>query len=372
MNAAPKLALGLMSGTSMDGVDAALLETDGEGFIRPGQALTVSYSPALRSRLRDAVNSRDPTLWAVIEPEVTRVHAAAANALISALGMDASGLSVIGCHGHTMLHEPDAGRTVQIIDGQSLANALGVPVVTEFRRADVAAGGQGAPLIPVYHQAIAATIERPVAIVNIGGVANVTYIDQDLGLLAFDTGPGGALIDDWVSRHTDQHFDAGGSIALQGCPDLAVVQAMGRHPYFAKKPPKSLDRDDFNLDLLSGKSLADGAATLTAFSAECIARAARFFPKPVKRWLVTGGGRHNQALLDRMRRLLTVPVKPIESIGHNGDGLEAHGFAYLAVRHLRTLPISFPTTTGAPRPLCGGTIFQPAVAHRATSGMATG
>jgi anhydro-N-acetylmuramic acid kinase len=243
MGSEPIVALGLMSGTSMDGIDAALIETDGEERLRPLAFLTEPYEPAFRARLAEAVASgrAQPAL----AEELTRLHAAAVAALIRRAGTAAAAVGLIGFHGHTIFHAPQERRTVQIGDGGLLARLTGIAVVNDFRSADVAAGGQGAPLAPVFHRAIAAALDKPLAVLNIGGVANVTWIGRDGGLLAFDTGPGNALIDDWALAHTGRPVDEGGRLAASGRAAEGPLAAMMADGYFARRPPKSLDRNHF-------------------------------------------------------------------------------------------------------------------------------
>ena len=354
-------AIGLMSGTSMDGVDAALVRTDGERVETTGPALTLPYAAAFRQSLRQCLGPQPeaPNLLPEVERTLTLHHAEAVRALLARAGLAAEAVGVVGFHGHTVFHAPDQRQTRQIGDGALLAQETGLPVCFDFRSADVAAGGQGAPLVPIYHAALARDLPRPLAVVNIGGVANVTWLPEDPAsphLMAFDTGPGNALVDDWMLRHTGQIMDAGGAVAARGQVDEARLDALMRHPWFAAPPPKSLDRQDFTglLPLLEGLSLADGAATLTAFTAAALARAAAFFPAPPRRWLVCGGGRHNQALMAALVARLPAAVEPGEAVGWDGDALEAQAFAFLAVRSRRGLPLTFPGTTGVAQPLAGG------------------
>lgn len=349
------LALGLMSGTSLDGVDAALVETDGVAVERFGVALTAAYPPELRQRLRGVLGGTGPV--AEVERDITVFHAEVVAKVLAEAGLTAAEIDVVGFHGHTILHRPEQRRTWQIGDGRLLAELTGIPVVNDFRTADVQAGGQGAPLVPVFHRALAAGIARPVAVLNLGGVGNVTWIDEGDGLLAFDTGPGNALIDDWALAHTGTPVDAGGSLARAGRVVADRVEDFARHPFFGRVPPKSLDRDDFRqfaARLVAGLSAEDGAATLTAFTARAVARAREHFPRPVVRWLVCGGGRHNPAIMAALAAELGVPVEPVEAVGWDGDALEAQAFGYLAVRSLRGLALTYPETTGGPRPLSGG------------------
>ena len=351
--------IGLMSGTSLDGVDAAWLETDGETVTEFGPTLTIPYDDTLRGDLRLILDraagmaESDPLLADSVA-RLTEYHVRA----VRELGVDAD---LIGFHGQTILHQPDRGRTWQVGDAALLARATGLPVAHDFRTGDVAAGGEGAPLVPVYHAALASTLPRPLAILNIGGVANVTWIGEDGDLAACDTGPGNGPLDDWTMRHTGERFDRDGALAASGRADLAVLAGLMAHPYFARPAPKSLDRLNFSRSLaasgLDALTAKDGAATLAAFTAAAVA-AARF-PAPPRRWLVCGGGRHNPAIVEALRRALPVPVEPVEAEGWDGDALEAQCFGFLAARVARGLPLSFPGTTGVPAPTLGGRIAMP-------------
>lgn len=362
----PQRAVGLMSGTSLDGIDAALLTTDGESIEAIGPACTLPYPESFRSRLRgllgrepaDGGDDRD-----VIEELVDR-HAEAVRALLAGAGLSAADVDVVGFHGQTVLHRPAKRQTVQIGCGQRLADALDIPVVAGFRTADVAAGGQGAPLVPLYHAALARRLPRPLAVLNIGGVANVTWIGKDAAeppLLAFDTGPGNALLDDFVSAHAGRPFDAGGELAATGRIDGPRVMAWLRQPWFRRPPPKSLDRDDFRFarDAVAGMPIADAVATLTAFTARSAALALLLLPEAPQRWLVCGGGRHNRLLMTLLADSLGAPVEAVEAAGWRGDFIEAEAFAFLAVRSCRGLPLTLPSTTGVPRALTGGTRHNP-------------
>ncbi len=350
-----------MSGTSLDGIDVAALATDGRGRVAAGPALTVPYPDAFRERLRGVLGGAGPIAEiAAVEAELTRLHAEA----VAQFRARHPGVAVdlVGFHGHTILHRPAERRTWQIGDGALLARLIGADVVADFRGADVAAGGEGAPLAPLYHAALAADRAKPVAILNLGGVGNVTWIgprvnDGAENILAFDTGPGNALIDDWVRRHAGRSADIDGLLARAGQVAAAHVARFLERPYFARKPPKSLDRDEFQGAIPDDLGLADGAATLTEISAAAVAAATRHFPAPPREWLVCGGGRRNPALMAALARLLAVPVRAVEAVGWDGDALEAQAFAYLAVRSVRGLPLSLPSTTGAPRPMRGGRFF---------------
>ncbi len=351
--------IGLMSGTSLDGVDAAWLETDGERIGAFGPTLTLPYDDRLRADLRHILDHA-PTL----DPDDPQLNSAVARLTdyhvraVAAIGRPAD---LIGFHGQTILHQPDRRRTWQIGDAAELARRTGIPVAHDFRAADVAAGGQGAPLAPVYHAALARDVAKPLAVLNIGGVANVTWIGADAELVAFDTGPGNGPLDDWTARHAGAAFDRDGALARSGRTVDVVLDRLLADPYFSRPPPKSLDRLDFAASLatsgLERLSPADGAATLVAFIAAAVAAAA--LPAPPARWLVTGGGRHNPAIMVALRARLGVPVDPVEAMGWDGDAIEAQCFGFLAARTRAGLPISFPGTTGAPHPMTGGRMAEP-------------
>lgn len=351
-------ALGLMSGTSLDGVDVALIETDGEHRVTTGPGSTYPYPPELRDAIRGCLGGERPP--GKVEDVMTEFHAAAVEALLDAGGFRSEEIDVVGFHGHTILHMPEARRTWQIGNGRLLAHRIGIDVVNDFRSADVAAGGQGAPFASLYHAALAAGLEKPLAVLNIGGVANVTWIGENGAILAFDTGPGNALIDDLVFERNRHSHDQDGRLAAAGKVDEGVLRTLLSDPYFKKSPPKSLDRDAWNTGLLTWHRLEDAAATLTAFTVAAVGQSRDHFPAPPVRWLVTGGGRHNPTMMDFLARQLSVPVEPVEAAGWDGDSLEAQAFAYLAVRSLKGLPLSVPGTTGVPRPMTGGKLHRAA------------
>ena len=350
------LAIGLISGTSMDGIDAALIETDGQTIHRRGPALTHPYRPDLRARL--LAIAADPALartaLAAEEEAVGWANLEAAERLLAMAGLAPAAVRVVGMHGQTVLHRPDERMTRQLGLGALVAAGLGIDVVDGFRQADLAAGGQGAPLVPLYHLALAKELEKPLAILNLGGVANVTWLGQDDRLVAFDTGPANAMIDDWVAQHRGLPYDAGGHIAAAGQVDLSRLAELQDHAFFRRPPPKSLDRNAFSAASIAGLSLADGAATLAAFTIAAVARAREHFPAPARSWLVTGGGRHNLSLMSGLTQALGLPVCPVEDVGWSGDHLEAECFGFLAVRSLLGLPLSLPSTTGVPQPMPGG------------------
>ena len=356
------LAVGLMSGTSMDGIDAALIRTDGLDRVERLAFVGIAYDEAFRADLRAAMATalamRRPGPHDLIDRvarELTLRHAAAVKALLKAAKLDAAAVAVAGFHGQTVAHRPERGWTWQAGDGALLAQETGIAVVSDFRSADVAAGGQGAPLAPAYHRALVAPLlaEGSVAVLNLGGVGNITWFGDD-GWGSFDTGPANALIDDWVRAEGGLSHDAGGALAGTGSVHDDVLTNMLDLEWFDLAPPKSLDRADFSIGAVRGLSLADGAATLTAFTAATVAEALRHVPVRPGRLLVTGGGRHNGTLMRMLTARTNIPALPVETVGWDGDALEAEAFAYLAVRTLKRLPISFPQTTGVAVPMLGG------------------
>ena len=363
----PLRAIGLMSGTSMDGVDAAYVETDGARAIVRGETLTTPFGRDFRARLKayiltDPVRDGGPAEKA-FEAELTDLHVKAVRALAARLGKDLSEIDIVGFHGQTIWHKPAQRLTWQMGDGAALARALGVPVAYDFRGDDVRAGGQGAPLLPIFHAALAPPSQEPIVILNVGGVGNITWMrggDADFeGLLGFDTGPGNGLVDDWVMKHFDMPMDSGGAIAARGRVHEDIVEAMLRAPFFARKPPKSLDRFEFSTQPVDHLSPEDGAATLTAFTAACVVQGLTHCPAKPSRIFVAGGGRHNETLMQMLAQRAGVVVASVDALGWQGDALEAQAFAYFAVRTSRGLPLTFPGTTGIAAPLNGGKIARP-------------
>ena len=365
-------AIGLMSGTSYDGVDVALIDTDGEAVGRVGPTGYRGYSDEEKGVLRRAMAAaiglarRDdrPSFLAEAEAIVTAAHAEAVEAFLAANGMPANKVAVVGFHGQTVLHDPERRLTVQLGDGHALAKRLQIPVVYDFRAADVAAGGEGAPLVPVYHRALTRILDRPhpVGVLNLGGVANLTFIDGDSDLLACDVGPGNALIDDFLRLRTGAPFDRDGETAAAGKFDEAVVTRLLRHPFFARRLPKSLDRNAFRHWIaeegeLANKSTEDGAATLAAITAAAVQGAVALLPRPPKSWIAAGGGTRNTTLMRMLKeRLAPARIETADAVGWSADALEAQAFAYLAVRSLHALPLTYPTTTGVPTPMTGGVL----------------
>jgi len=365
--------LGFMTGTSLDAVDMAVIETDGHDILSFGPAGEMKLDGETRAVIEDAIedafdwerDEEEPDSFEDARMAVADAHLAAALGFMAVNGVKSSALDLVGVHGQTVLHEaptPDLpGRTVQLIDAASVAEGLGVTTAFDFRSADVAAGGQGAPLAPVYHAALVrkAGMEGPVAVLNLGGVGNITLIRADGELEAFDTGPANGMVDLLVQSRMKKRMDEGGRLAAAGAVDQAVLGAYLAHPYFAASGPKSLDRFDFSLDPVADLSLEDAAATLTAFAAQAVALGVARCSEQPKEIVVCGGGRHNPVLLAAIRERVGVPVSTAEDKGWRGDSIEAEAFAFLAARCRLGLPISFPGTTGVSAPMTGGRIVEP-------------
>ena len=368
-------AIGLMSGTSMDGIDVALIETDGERVTQFGPSAIHFYNEYEEGVLRRAMEAAPrlrarherPGVIAAAESIVTALHAAAVKAFLDANAIDRQTIDVVGFHGQTVLHRPAEKLTVQLGDGAALAREVGIKVVYDLRAADVAAGGHGAPLVPVFHRALAAKLDRPhpIAVLNLGGVANITFIDGDSDPIACDTGPANALIDDFMRSRNGVTLDKDGRAAAAGRVDQDAIVQLLAHPFFAEATPKSLDRNDFREWIavhagLAEMSTEDGAATLTMLTAASVARIVALLPRAPNSWIVAGGGARNPTLVRMLaERLHPAVVVTANEVGWSADALEAQAFAFLAVRSLKGMPLTFPTTTGAPRPMTGGVLVQP-------------
>ena len=373
-------AIGLMSGTSLDGVDVALIETDGEdvrvvrshnGYLEPlGPTGYRAYTDEDRELLRRAlvdsegVTDRDERPGCLPEAEafVTAAHAEAVEVFLADNGLNPADIDVVGFHGQTVVHRPDQRMSVQIGNGTALSRRLGIPVVSDMRHADVLAGGQGAPLVPVFHKALAKAsgFEGALGILNIGGVSNATLIASNGDVIAFDTGPGNALIDDWMRERTGRPLDDGGRTAARGRPDEPLLAWLLIHPFFARRPPKSLDRNWFSHKLAGQLTTEDGAATLTAFTARAVARALDHAPEIPTRWIVAGGGARNGELMRLLNYHLRAEITTADAIGWSSAYLEAQAFAHLAVRSMMGLPITYPSTTGVREAMTGGVLSRPA------------
>ncbi len=370
-DAAGTWAIGLMTGTVLDGnIDIALLRSDGETIAAFGPWDLAPYPDAVRTLLPPTLAAArawnfegpEPALFAEAEAALTHAQAAAVMIFLRAHGLSPADIDVIGFHGQTVLHRAPAqgraGRTRQLGDGALMARLTGIDTVHDFRTADVEAGGQGAPLAPIYHVALlrAAAPGEPGAVLNLGGVGNITSWDGDAGLVAFDTGPGNAPLNDWIRRHDVGEMDRDGVIAAGGRVDESRLARLLAHPWLDRPFPKSLDRDDFTAAMADGLTLADGAATLTAFTAGCVARGLALLSQPPSRLVVCGGGRRNPVLMQALAEHTGVVIERAEQQGWRGDAIEAECFAYLALRRRHGLPISFPGTTGVRAPMGGGVL----------------
>lgn len=360
---------GTMSGTSLDGVDVAVLTTDGEAHLEPDVTHFQGYTDDERKILNAAfdagpqITDRTDRSGIVGEAEeiVTRVHI---EALRDGINASRQTVEYVGFHGQTIFHDPSRKLTVQIGDAQAIADALSIPVIHDMRQNDVMQGGEGAPLAPVFHGAMVEALqaEKPAIFLNIGGVANVTCVNADGSLLAFDTGPGNALLDDLMQAEFGERMDMGGKIAESGRIHSDVLAGLLSHPFFDRKPPKSLDRRDFHtfaLNRLEGLSAPDKLATLTKFTVQAIMRAHEWFPQAPNTMIVSGGGAKNPIMMAHLQTVSSIVPQIASDLGWDDVFIEANAFAYLAARHLRGLPISYPGTTSVPEPMTGGEIAHP-------------
>ncbi|HRJ68718.1 MAG TPA: anhydro-N-acetylmuramic acid kinase [Beijerinckiaceae bacterium] len=351
-------AIGVISGTSMDAIDVALVRTDGEQAVRTGPARSYPYHRLLREELLAVIDNpyrAEHLPMPELDDAVADAHSNAVMRFMAENAIAREQVDLVGFHGQTVFHAPQHKLTRQLGDGPRLARRLGIPVVWKFRHADVAAGGEGAPFVPLYHRALAAGLQKPLIILNLGGVANITWLDGE-GIVAMDTGPASALLDDFVQKRLGKPFDENGALAASGSVNVAVLMKLLDNPFFDRPPPKSLDRNEFHQGaaLVEGLSDADGAATLAAFTVEATLKCLPLLASRPGRLLVTGGGRRNSTFMKLFAARLGIPVEPVEAVGWDGDALEAQCFAYLAVRSRRDLPLSLPTTTGVPQPMPGG------------------
>lgn len=365
-------AIGLMSGTSMDGIDVAAMFTDGGSVVERGPGAFYAYDAAFSRRIEAALEvakqigdrHERPGGLDALERDITSRHTEAVKQFLRNAPEHYRNPDVLGFHGQTVLHRPEQALTVQLGDGQLLAKTTGIGVVHDMRANDMVQGGQGAPLVPVYHAALTGALpdhlrRYPVAFINIGGISNVTYVAKHGDPIAFDCGPGNALIDQWVSAHAGVPLDQNGKIASEGGVVERVVDAYLENPYFERAAPKSLDRGDFTLEQAEGLELADGARTLAAVSAKSIFEASKYMPEMPKLWMLCGGGRKNPHIRGDLSELVEPSggeVIVAEDANLDGDTTEAEAWAYLAVRSLKGLPLTFPTTTGCAKPVSGGTI----------------
>jgi anhydro-N-acetylmuramic acid kinase len=366
-SATPLWAIGLMTGTALDGfVDVALIRTDGETVFEFGEFGLFPYSDADRTVLADAVaaarawafDGPEPAIFAAAEATITRIYASAIKQLLVQANMKPQEVAFVGGHGLTVLHRPDLGRTRQLLDGPRLAQMVEIDTVYDFRTADMVAGGQGAPLAPIYHAAILAKakFDPPSAMLNLGGVANVTWWGGGLELAAFDTGPANGPVNEWIEAHGQGSYDKDGAIAARGRVHEGRLLEILDHPWFDAPYPKSLDRYDFDAGLVRGLSLEDGAATLTALPGACLNLALGLLPSRPATLIVAGGGRKNPVMMADIAARCGVTFVDADAVGLRGDAVEAECFGLLAVRSARGLPLSFPATTGVKAPTTGGVL----------------
>ncbi len=353
----PYIALGLMSGTSLDGIDAAMVQTDGKDETLLLSFKTYFYGDHIKQAVHKVMRRETPDAdTAHADDLITQTHIEVVKEFITHSQMKPN---IIGFHGQSITHIPAKRFTWQLGDPARLARETGINVIGHMRQADIEAGGQGAPLLPLCHRAFASNIKKPIAILNLGGVGNITWLGANRDdILAFDTGPANALIDDLVKEKTGKNYDSGGRLAKSGTPNNEMISDWMKHPYFEKKPPKSLDRNEWKVTRAYDLPLADAVATLSEFTVQSILYSMQHLPETPHALYIAGGGRHNSYLMMRLNQALSCPVKPVETLGWNGDGLEAQGFAYLAVRSLLGLPLTLPATTGIPAPATGGILYK--------------
>lgn len=372
-------AIGMMSGTSMDGIDLALIKSDGEGVVQRGPTLEIPYSALTKSNIEqalldaNALTSRNERIGilAQVEKELIDLHVDSIEQFLTHHSLDRNDIDLIGFHGQTVLHRPDEKLTVQLGNGEDLAKQTGVSVVYDMRANDMVHGGQGAPLAPIYHKALACSLpdelkaKAPIAFVNIGGISNITYIGRDNKLVAFDTGPGNALIDQWVQANSNQSIDTDGELANRGRVITMITKQYLAESFFQKTLPKSLDRLDFqplqNLVEKDFISLEDGARTLCYVTAAAIVKSIDLLPEPPKLWIICGGGRKHPSIMEDLKTLVSYQrgeVISAEEAGYNGDSMEAEAWAYLAIRSVKNLPLTFPMTTGCEEPVSGGVMVE--------------
>jgi anhydro-N-acetylmuramic acid kinase len=354
-----EMVIGLMSGTSLDGVDAAIILTDGDVVELTDMFMHLPYGDEFRAKLQGALETK--IVPDELVDELTEIHAELVNMLLDKNNLTYLNIKLIGFHGQTIEHRPDDGYTLQIGDGELLAKLTKIDVVNDFRSADVAAGGQGAPLVPVYHRALMDNVTKPVAILNLGGVGNVTFVGENDELVAFDTGPANALMDDVIFERTGKRYDENGALADKGAVDDLALEILLSDDYFMTDGARSLDRDYWNTyqHLWKDLSLEDALATLSAFTACSVADAVGHFPELPETWYVAGGGVHNDHLMKLLAEVLEAKVLPVTDLGVNPDAVEAQAFAYLAMRSVKGLYLTLPTTTGVKTSSATGGVFCP-------------
>lgn len=363
-------AIGLMSGTSMDGIDLALLESDGRKIINRKNFSYLPYSKDFKTRLSNLIYDR-PTLEEIkdVEKELTILHASLVNKFLSENNLNPQEIDVIAFHGHTIFHNAHQGITWQIGNAHLLSHLCKIDVVADFRSRDVALDGQGAPLVPIYHAHLFAKQKKPYAVLNIGGISNISYFvsDDENDIIAFDICFGNAPIDDLMKKKLGRDFDANGEIAAKGNIDYLLADRILQNEIFHKKPPKSFDRDDFSevIAPINNLKIEDALATFAYMHAKAININLDFLPQRPKEIFICGGGRKNSVLISEMKKhIISCNIIAVDEIGFNGDAIEAEAFAFLAIRSLENLPISFKNTTGIypqntdKKSACGGVLYK--------------
>ena len=361
----PLQAIGLRSDTAITGVEAALIKTDGIDIFEIGPSVSHPYSAELKREIQSVLGEKgqlDVQHLKEVDEHITQHHIEAVETLLRQADKNPMNIDVIGFPGHTVLHRPSQKLSRQIGNAETMLQHFEIPVVTRFAGGDLAAGGQGSPLFPSFYEAITHDMEKPLAVLTIGGLASLTAIGLNGELIAFDVGPGNILIDTWMQQRMGAEMDFDGLWAAKGTVDERLLKKLMAHPFLSKKPPKSMDRDEFNnlLEDVEGSTIADGAATLTAFTAEALHEAVSQLPFNPKHFIVTGGGAQNPSLIKNLKQRLNGNISTAQEIGWNAQALEAQGFAFLATRTYFDLPISFPSTTGVPEATPGGTLLLPA------------
>ena len=358
------ISIGLMSGTSQDGIDVGIIETDGKKIYEIGPSLFYPYQESFRKDLKRlidvSIKAGKPTKDKTVGLQLSKLHIIAMQNLISSIGIDNKFKypDIIGFHGHTVIHSPNEGFTQQIGDSSLISKKMNLPVVGDFRANDIVNGGEGAPLTPIFHKAIFNNISYPVAVINIGGIANITWINNlEENIIAFDLGPGNCLLDEWISIYTNEYYDRNGEISSTGKINEKWLTKAFNDKFFLQSYPKSLDRGYFSFNGLSDLNLEDGAATLASFTAKSIIYGVNQCPSAPRYIYLSGGGRKNKTIISILKQNLSSKIMMIDELNFDGDMLEANAFAYLAVRSLKKYPLTFPNTTGVNEPTLGGKIF---------------
>jgi anhydro-N-acetylmuramic acid kinase len=362
--------IGLMSGTSSDGIDASIIKSDGENEVHFIGNFFLAYEENVKIKIRslkEKINlisdlNKNKLEIATLEREITLLHAKTVDLITKKNKIDKSKIDLIGFHGHTIFHNFAEKKTIQIGDGKLLAQLTNSNVVNNFRENDINNGGQGAPLVPIFHKLLQNKLDlkKPILIVNIGGISNVTYIGQEKEIVSLDTGPGNCLIDKilQLKSKNKKQFDKNGAIAFSGSIDKNILESYLNDPYYDSLPPKSLDINDFSISPLRSLSLEDSVSTLSELTALTIVNSLSFFSVKPKKIILCGGGRKNKYIFERIKQLSNIPTNNIDEYNINGDFIESQAFAYLAIRSFLKKHISFPETTGVSRPSTGGVFIK--------------